>query len=141
MGSCEEVVADIRSQWSCMGVEVESVSDRKIKCRMPPYFEGIQEFTDTLCADHDVVMDMETVTNNHVASVVFIIYTMHTSDQHHEPHRGAAPLPYTSRETLLTKDVAYIVLMAMCVFLQCLNLCGIDNLTQLGRRVLKAIFP
>ena len=48
MAACDEVAQEIRDVWSAQGVEVESLSDRKVRCRFPPFFRGIQNFVASL---------------------------------------------------------------------------------------------
>lgn len=69
----ETIVRDVRDMWSHAGVEVESASDNKVRCRMPPYFQGVQDFTQSL-EHHGVVVDLETSMNGQTASVVFVIF-------------------------------------------------------------------
>ena len=98
------VVEDVRAMWSHAGVEIESSSGNKIRCRMPPYFQGVQEFTQSL-EHHDVVVDLETSQSNGTASVVFLVYGADTRDRMAEREQGRGV------------DITYILMVALCIII------------------------
>ena len=97
----DDVVANIRAEWSKQGVEVESSSANKARVRMPPYFQGINEFVGSLEEQYDVDVDLET---SIIAGSACVVFTIHraTSGQ----HRAHSPSPRTCT------DVA----TALCAF-------------------------
>ena len=72
----DDVVADIRSGWSKQGVEVESSNANKARVRMPPYFQGINDFIGSLEERHEVDIDLET---SIIAGSACVVLTIHRS--------------------------------------------------------------
>ena len=73
MESPSALVQDIRDTWSASGVEVESTAGNKVRLRMPPYFQGVQEFCESL-QPYQVAIDLETSTNGGAISTIFTVY-------------------------------------------------------------------
>lgn len=89
-------IADIvRREWTWAGVEVESTSESKVRCRMPPVFRDVQAFVDTL-SHHDLCVDLETTCRGNVASVVLVVYAgdgcFVSSREGVSPPRGCASI-------------------------------------------------
>lgn len=110
-----ELVSDIRSYWSHKGVEIESESTSKIKCRMPPVFQNVQDFCDSL-AHHGVEIDMETSCSDNHACVVFIVYdgNPHAPEDSYPPRsRPKSKQPVSSLTKLHWFMLIVSVLQAM----------------------------
>ena len=108
---------EIRDLWSCAGVEVESISGSKVRCRMPPYFQGVQEFTQSL-EPFGAEIDLETTVNGGAASVVFTVFgdprTIDTQRQVSE----------ASKPAVGGKDALYVAMFACIVALQLIGMLG-----------------
>ena len=126
MAACDEVAQEIRDVWSAQGVEVESLSDRKVRCRFPPFFRGIQNFVASLDV-FEVAIDLETTMSAGTASVVMIVY----AHDNYQPHsRDQPPLDPYPALTRYRNDVMYISLAAICVVLQFISVCGWQNIVS-----------
>lgn len=107
------LVQDIRDSWSHKGVEVESVSGNKIRCRMPPYFEGLQEFTQSL-AEYGAEVDLETTVSNGSANVVLTVF----ADSERVDHFYQTSVNAHSAAQFQLKDVIMTFFVALLVILQ-----------------------
>jgi hypothetical protein len=74
MDATDSIVQDVREMWSHKGVEVESQSGNKIRVRMPPYFQSLNEFVTSLESLHNCDVDLEWSTNNGTAGVILTIF-------------------------------------------------------------------
>ena len=106
------LVEEIRAQWSHAGVEVESVSGNKVRCRMPPYFQGVQEFAQSL-EDYDATVDLETSMSSGAASVVFVVFAGAQPE-----HAGVQPNAPSALIHRNDKDIVLSIMVAMCILLQ-----------------------
>jgi len=88
--AAESIARIVREEWTWAGVEVESVSNDKVRCRMPAFFCDLQGFIDGI-AEHDLLVDMETSCTSSVASVVFLVYPAGAASSQHVGRRGYAP--------------------------------------------------
>lgn len=70
---CTEIAQFVRSNWSSDGVEVESTSSNKVRCRMPPMFPNLDVFVQELL-EHGCTIDLESRCDDAVISVALIIY-------------------------------------------------------------------
>lgn len=87
--AAESIARIVREDWTWAGVEVESVSNDKVRCRMPAFFCDLQGFIDGI-AEHDLLVDMETSCTSSVASVVFLVYPAAAARSTHEGRHGFA---------------------------------------------------
>lgn len=126
-----QLVKDIRDMWSHAGLEVESMSGNKVRCRMPPYFQGIQEFTQSL-EPYDVVVDLETTMSAGTASVVFLVFA--GSDSVDTGSSQQAPVVHQRPNG--SRDIVLAVMVAVCMILQIVSMI---NFKEAGK-LLKSIF-
>lgn len=123
------LVQEIRDLWSHAGVEVESVSGHKIKCRMPPYFQGVQHFTQSL-EQWGAEIDLETSINSGTASVTFVVFG--------DPRMGGQTMAERFERTPINREkIFYMVVATLCLCLQIVNfLGGSEFLTRVGSFIL-----
>ena len=74
MNNTDALVQDVRDMWSYKGVEIESQSGNKIRVRIPPYFQALNEFVTSLESLHNCDVDLECTINNNTACVILTIY-------------------------------------------------------------------
>lgn len=86
MDATDAIVQDVRDMWSHKGVEVESQSGNKIRVRMPPYFQSLNEFVTSLESLHHCDVDLEWSTNNGTASVILTIFAGQSVHEHGARH-------------------------------------------------------
>ena len=119
---------EIRDLWSFAGVEVESVSGSKVRCRMPPYFQGVQEFTRSL-EPWGAEIDLETTINAGAASVTFTVFgdprvVSEDRGQGEVKKRGVEPL--------------YMAMLACIVVLQVISMLGgVEGIARVVKRMVK----
>ena len=123
-----QLVKDIRELWSHAGVEVESISGNKVRCRMPPYFQGVQEFTQSL-EHYDAVVDLETSMSAGTASVVFLVFAGDNADVTQHPH-------IQQRKNSTSKEWVMVTMVLMCMVLQIVSMINFEKLAKF----LKTIF-
>ena len=111
----DTIVHDVRDMWSHAGVEVESASDNKVRCRMPPYFQGVQDFTQSL-EHHGVVVDLETSMNGQTASVVFVIFAGAEAATTARSREGDTPRGWKTAEVVALLVAIVCTAMQMLVF-------------------------
>ena len=106
------LVQDIRTQWTQAGVEVESVSGNKVRCRMPSYLQGVQAFTQSL-EHYNVAVDLDVSVSAGAANVVFTVFADEDSDAYIEHNQNASPA-----QGRQGRDWLYIALMILCLAMQ-----------------------
>lgn len=71
--ACDLLAHNIRINWCQAGVEVEATSSKAVRCRMPPHFQDVHEFVQSL-SETGAAVDLEVACKDNVASVVFVVY-------------------------------------------------------------------
>jgi len=70
---CTDIAQHVRSNWSSDGVEVESASETKVRCRMPPMFQNLDVFVNDF-SEQGCTIDLESRCSNAVVSIALVIY-------------------------------------------------------------------
>ena len=104
--SCTEIAQHVRTNWTGDGVEVESTSDSKVRCRMPPMFQYLDVFVREF-AELNCTIDLESRCDGASVSVVLIVYAC--GDHGQVPYKDHSPHKSTLQATNPCASIALLV--------------------------------